>query len=818
MSAQAAPHATITLPEILALGSQHKPWAFVPVARQALPQTAFDPELWFLLARNLADLGLGTLAAEELDALLTKRPQAERLPRVTQLRATIADLPDDRVSATKRRANAERALHALAERGLDLSADFARWCESLADTEAFRASDGNIVRRTGKALTHFGDQIGAARHIGSEHIAKAAQSPAPFLIEGLDPPWLLIELDQRTPQLASGYQPGIRVVQQDPIEFFDGCALADISSILRQKRVECFIGQDAGEMLAQSLSRDAGTPIAGPYMPLRSLRTPCTPAVSEIVRHELEKQNTAHADHLARVHARDASRDEAYWRQRITDAIAGRADPLRIVIATCRFTTVLGEMGSDLAESLRKLGCEVWLLTEPSGHRRLSPLGYSKVLDEFDPDLILAPNYTRRDLEKVITGHENAPPESRVLPAGVPFVVWVQDSMPHLLTTAAGASIGPLDLAMGYVSREMINDFGYPREAVLPAPLVASTTKFDASRIDPDLARSFACDVAMMTHHSETPEALRDRLLQELAGSSAVRQQMASIVPALDEIARDPCAQPGIYAAVRSLFESQRDLDHESREMLIQNFAMRYIDRRMRHEVAHWCREICERRGWTFRLFGKGWAQHPELGRFASPSLEHGDALAAAYHAAGLTIHTSAFSPMHQRLIECALAGGVPIFRRTVESDRLATQYAFIRILRDQGAKALERTVPDDGMGTVVWFDWLSSLDAVHCTKYRQRLGHQIDDRLAIRDPATDPRITQSAPIMPEADASWLLGGPDDSSFASADELETLIEHAHSYPGWRTSKSAGIASRARSFHTHDALASRLIEAIKRRLA
>ena len=173
---------------------------------------------------------------------------------------------------------------------------------------------------------------------------------------------------------------------------------------------------------------------------------------------------------------------------------------------------------------------------------------------------------------------------------------------------------------------------------------------------------------------------------------------------------------------------------------------------------------------------------------------------------------------MHQRLIECALAGGVPIFRRTVESDRLATQYAFIRILRDQGAKALERTVPDDGMGTVVWFDWLSSLDAVHCTKYRQRLGHQIDDRLAIRDPATDPRTTQSAPIMPEADASWLLGGPDDSSFASADELETLIEHAHSYPGWRTSKSAGIASRARSFHTHDALASRLIEAIKRRLA
>src|SRR5690606_25595838 len=82
MSAHAAPASTITLPQILALGSQSRPWAFVPIARQALPQTASDPELWFLLAANLADLGLGTLAREELDALCERRPQALRLPHV----------------------------------------------------------------------------------------------------------------------------------------------------------------------------------------------------------------------------------------------------------------------------------------------------------------------------------------------------------------------------------------------------------------------------------------------------------------------------------------------------------------------------------------------------------------------------------------------------------------------------------------------------------------------------------------------------------------------------------------------------------------
>lgn len=816
MSPQAAPHATTTLHEILALGSQMKPWAFVPVAKQALPQTAGDPELWFLLASNLADLGLVTLAREELDALIARRPQADRLPRVAELRQRLASLPDDRVPTDELIANARAAMRALAERGHDLCAEFERWSEQLGRYEVFRASDGNLVRRRGGTLAHLGDQRSAAATIGSEHIAKASESPAPFLIEGIDPPWLFIELAQRTPKLDSGYQPGIRLVQQDAGEFFDGCALCDISEILRQDRVDCFVGPHAAAILTEALTREAGTPIAGPYMPLRSLGTPCAPSVSQIVREELEVQSQAHREHLDRIHKRDAARDEPYWRSRIASALDGSAEPLRVVIATCRFTTVLGEMGTDLAQSLRKLGCEVKLLTEPSDHRRLSPLGYSKVLDEFDPDIILAPNYTRRDLEKVITGHENAPPESRVLPAGVPFVVWVQDAMPHLLTTAAGASIGPLDLAMGYVSREMINDFGYPREAVLPAPLVASTTKFDAARIDPTLARSFACDVAMMTHHSETPEALRERMLGELSSSPAVRRQMESLIPALDAFAQDPCAEPGITRSVRTLFETQTQLDPESREMLIQNFAMRYIDRKLRHEVAHWCREICERRGWSFRLFGKGWQKHPDFARFASPALEHGDELAAAYHAAGVTLHVSAFSPVHQRLIECALAGGVPVFRRTFEAEQIAIRCSHLRILRDH--RSLERTDPGDGYGSVLWFDRITSLETAHCARYLQRLGRQIDDRIPIRDPATDPRTPQSIPMMPEADASWLLGGPDESSFSGANELETFIELAHTHPRWRTSKSGGIALRARGFHTHDALASRLIDALKQRLA
>lgn len=815
MSAQAPAASTISMTQLLAIGTQHRPWAFVPVARGALAQTGYDPELWWLLASNLADLGLRTLAGDELAGLCARRSAVARMPRVTELAERIAALGEDRVPTTELIRNAEAARETLAAKGVDLRTAFDRWRAGLGSIEAFRAADGNVVRRAGGELSHFGDQIGAATRIGAEHIVLAAGSPAPFVVEGVDPPWLLLELAHRTPRLDSGYQPGIRVVQADAGEFFDGCALADLSDVLAEARVECFIGEHAAADLTRALARDAGSPIAGPYMPLRSLRRGLTPGVGEIVRAELTRQDALHREHLSRVHKRDAERDEAWWRRRLTAALGGEGDPLRVLIATCRFTTVLGAMSHDLAQSLRGLGCRVEVLEESSAHRRLSPLAYSRALDAFDPDVIVAPNYTRRDLERVISGSAEPLAKDRVLPAGVPFVVWVQDAMPHLLTTAAGASIGPLDLAMGYVSLEMVERFGYPRAATLPAPMVASAAKFDAARVDPRLRDDLSCDVAMMTHHAETPETLLQRLLGELAGSGETRRMAEKMAPALREIAAQAAFPPGPTASVRALFAGS-GLNDESREVLIQNFSLRYVDRLLRHETALWCAAICERRGWRFRIFGKGWDAHSALGKYARAPLAHRDELAAAYAGAGITLHVSAISAVHQRLVECALSGGVPIIRRTQDAESTALWNAILRLLRDE--PPAEITDPGDGFGRVLWYDHLASPATARLSSLRQRMGLKANERLSIRDPLTDPRVGPMGPTLPEAEAGWLLGDLRDTSFTSESELEELIELGRERQKWRESLSGGIARRARMHFTHDALASRLLSALKSRAA
>ena len=266
----------MSLRQFIEMGKQDKPWVFAPMAHSAIAQSGYDPELWFLLAENLASLGLKTIAAAQLDALCQRRSSAATTPMVTDLRERIDQLPDDRIEQTELIANAERSAQTLLARGFDLSQDLETWKINQAGVESFHAADGNIVRLAGEQLLHFGDQLGAARDIGEQNIAKVAQSHAPFTIEGVDPPWLLIELDKQTPIGDSGYQPGIRIIQSDVQEFFDGCAMADISQILSHERVELFIGTAAAEQLKASLARDAGTPISGPYMPLRSLRTPIT--------------------------------------------------------------------------------------------------------------------------------------------------------------------------------------------------------------------------------------------------------------------------------------------------------------------------------------------------------------------------------------------------------------------------------------------------------------------------------------------------------------------------------------------------------------
>ncbi|MEM8757309.1 MAG: hypothetical protein AAGF47_05960 [Planctomycetota bacterium] len=619
-------------------------------------------------------------------------------------------------------------------------------------------------------------------------------SPAPIVIEGLSPPWLLHEIARATPPLETGYQPAIWVVQADEHEFFDGCAAADLAGLLAEPRIRVFVGPSAKQDFEAALAEPLRQPQAAIVLP--TVRRRLEPKVGELIRLAVKRQAADHAARVARLAERDAQTTPAERRV----SLARRDRPRRVALIAGRFTTVLKPMIDDLAGAFEDAGWQTRVLSEPSDHRQLVPASYSAALEEFDPDLVVAANHAREDMDRVLAG--------RVMPRGLPWVTWVQDSMPHLLGASSGSSIGELDLAIGHISSAMVRDCGYPAERVIAAPMVASERKFAPAESAP---REETIHIAAFTNHSETPDAMRLRLIREAAATPGLAQIVTALADAAMSIADKPMHRTHALHACRDAAERiVPTTDRATIENLTQNVALRLVDRVLRHRTLGWGRSICDRRGWTMRIFGRGWESHPSLGHLAAGELRHGPELAAAYRAARLTLHASCIAPMHQRLLECALAGGLPAAAATHGSITLAQARIVTRLI----AENREQAIPGGEHAGRRWL-WFDSNRFPHAAR-RDALARLRGDDLPPRpaglgtafvpipdaDPSTAPTAT------PELDADKMLGLLE-LGYTDEPSLERLIERATDDDGWRSRESARIADRARATCTHTSLVRRI---------
>ncbi|MEO1583289.1 MAG: hypothetical protein AAFR96_01800 [Planctomycetota bacterium] len=612
-----------------------------------------EPDAWLAEARAWIALGIARLAADALTRLTAGFPAARARDDVQRLISDAAALPDATIPASTLAERARFAAEALAARGIDLKDDLPEWLDTLSARTTLLARDGNILRLSpAGSIELSGDHRSSAARLVQQSADALRASAGPITVEGVDPPWLALALlDATTADDRGGpaYSPRIRIIQADPLELLDGLSLIDnpnqMRRLIESPRVRWYVGQDAPGSLQRDIASSPGIRHDGPIVRPPSLRTPTRPTVEAAVRTSLGRHAIAHASDLDLI------------RERETFSRAGDPSPVirirRVALIAGRFTTVLRPMIDDLARSLSDLGCDTRIISEPDDHTRLTPAAYSRAFAELDPDLIICANHTRDDMDRLLG--------ERAMPRTVPWVTWIQDSLPHLLTRDAGAAIGPLDLAMGLVTPQMIDELGYPRDRTLAASMPASPAKFDTSAADPALLKGLACDVGIMTNHAETPEAMCARLVDEVSSSPRSIAIVERIASEATRLADEPPQTVVVTAACESIVRGiVPDADPETRANLTSNVAVRICDRIYRHRAVHLARAICERRSVRFAIFGQGWDAHPTLAPHERGPLPHGPELAAAYAAAGLTLNITALGSFHQRIAECAVAGGLP--------------------------------------------------------------------------------------------------------------------------------------------------------------
>lgn len=840
----------ITREDVVQLGRSRQPWSFLPVCWQVLRMAPGDQEMMLLGAANALQLGLKAIARWHLDRLEASgravRVDGDMAREIAALRTACGGggeygpgaLPEERLSLDMVAGTASRNLQALEGTAAEAlaRANFDRWLHEAKRDSWYRTVDGNVVRHRGQLeelgegigpgeleWVSFGDQCGGAARFAAQHLlgpipgiganAGSAGLPTTYTVEGISPPWLLMQVAACTPAQSDGFWPRINLVQGDVLEFLDGLACADLREVLSQERLKVYLGPEAGRELESDLRGRLALQLSGPYIPLVTLRAPVqwqSGGIAQMLHAIQQEQVEEHHRLMHEVRETAATQQQGRW------PVAGRP---RVLVCTTRYSTYLQYSSADLVEALRSMGLEAELLIEPDCSSRFATVGYLQMMRTFRPDLVVLINHFRDSLRECI------PPE-------VPFVCWIQDAMPHHFVPGAGLKQGKRDFVAGHLHPEMFTRGGFDRSRAVAFPVVVSTAKFHSGAVDRALRDRYACEIAFVSHHSESPERMHERLLTEARHSAgmAAGQDVIRVLELLrervmaigedamgerllaDESARDQ--QVRLRRAVADVISTQAGRAAREDEItpIFRQYALPLAERVLRHQTVRWAAEVCRARGWRFGLYGRGWAGVEELADFARGEAMHGEELRAIYQCASVQLHVSISALVHQRIMECALSGGLPVCRlvrsevETIASAaRRCGMMASPPAACELGTERLGWRIADDG--------GLMAMMAL-----MQRLG-------AGEIKGEGGGMFWSRPLRPEQKeacnllglerrADWVFGDLSQVAFASPAGLESIVSRAIEDEQWSGAMSAMIAGRVRERLTHEAFMSKVLAMVQ----
>lgn len=477
------------------------------------------------------------------------------------------------------------------------------------------------------------------------------------------------------------------------------------------------------------------------------------------------------------------SRGLEHWRARF--ASLQRQPGARVLVITSRYSTFVRFSAEDVVHAINQAGHQATLLMEPEEGETLTSIAYLDAILSSDPDVILQINYPRWTMGPAI-------------PQGWPHVCWVQDAMQHLFQGTGSA--GPLDFVVGHLYPDAMARAGYKPEQMMPHRVCVSERKFHADEAADD--PRFSCDVAYVSHRSETPDTFFARFCAESGMPTSARPAIDAARQEIDSIVARWGSTPGADALPGVAANFARALgrggDSRSIEIVSHRFVRPYAEQKLRHETLDWAAAICRRNGLTLRIFGKGWEHHPTLSSYAGGPIPHGDDLRRCYQLAAVHLHASIDGGGHQRISECAMSGGMPLCRRSWSELYFADWIAAREFIREGR--------PFD----VCLHHWHRHAHVIadhaplmHLIRNRDRMGpnpygwdHARLAGLFILTDKGEPSEFEPLIPQPHMQSLSLFRDPIEATFSTPDELEDRILKAAARGSWRAQMSESIARRA----------------------
>lgn len=799
---------------LIGLAGGGSAWEMVTGGMAWLRSHPDDHEIGLLVAAGASELGLATLARERM-ALLPEEWSED--PGVAALARNIDRMSSDEVPARRIEDNLASALAALrGHRSVD-DETVRCWRTRRAGRALFRAGDGNVVARDGEGRWLIaGDLVGAAQRAELGELSDFRQKNAReacrgIILAGINPPAMLRRLHSLTRATTEGYAAPIIVVEPEPDELLDAAAIDDLAGLVADERVELIVGEGwEGDLAAKLLTRThlmlpdqvVVTPGAGSTLAQK---------IAPILDRAHAEQRAAHRVAFNAVTCRDSQRDRAWWSDRFGQRVSPSGEAinggLRILLPISRYSTFVRHSAADLVESLERLGHTARYLTEPNDSSRLSSVGYLREFESFDPDLVALINYPRAMMGKAV-------------PGGVPFVCWVQDAMGHLFDPALGGQQGETDFLYGHIHDAFAMACGYRGDRMRFRFVPASSTKFHDGPVGPELVERLRCDIAYISHQSQPAREHYEFLAAGLENQPILRAALGiGYASLLEMFAEDRPAieltreNYGAALAQRVLAEAgAAGVDRENASKFFMNCLAPIAERLHRHRMLAWTVEIAQDLGLTLRLYGKGWERHPDFAPYAASPIEHGEELRAAYRCARLCLHASLATNAHQRVLECALSGGLMLRHGPSPDARLIERAVRWQLLE----RCTPVSAPDENAGDCYVFDRTDP-----GAPPRSVIEGVFEDPDALyRVPEWMPLEQQRIPVSPSLDQFPDTAFPraGETLFCSKDELRAIIERSINDPDWRSSTIRAHREAVLAHMTYDSAAVDLLSFVRSKLS
>ncbi len=752
------------------------PWQVTPaiVAKLGDPTVMgmYRNEMHVASAISLGRLGLRTAALEALDRCTH--------PVKGVLAASLASMPSDVVARDELFDALEENLGALPPRvGDRLRASLGTWREAMLRVRGFRTTSGVVVLlRDDGVWTVFVDDPTIAGLI-----TQGAPRDGPFYLDGFHAPVTVESLFRATRRRPGEVQARLVLMAGSPDEALTSLALRSMAGLLRSGCVEVWCDPDCpGRVRAEALSRftcTLGWVIAIPMPPGDGTRWTRGEAGRELAAVG-EQQRAALTETRQRVDAWDSQQDPKTRWERFH---AGRESRLRVFLLTSRYSTYVQHAAADAAAALNRLGCDAVVLKEPDEHSVLSSLGALAEVDRHRPDFVLLINTVRSQLRASLPDH-------------IPVVTWIQDAMPHLFDERTGRDFGEHDFIVGHLHEELFTQFGFPRRRTLSTPVLASDIKFHDAPMSAQAGARFVCDIAYVSHQSETPEQFRDRVLSDTERESWTSRMLPHLFPQVVNAASNcdifgqrlhDTLRDATVAALRAGMGTEPPA--RVLALALHTVARPLAERVLRQQIMGWAADLCDQKGWKLHVYGRGWDTHPRFARYARGALDHGDDLRAAYQCATLQLHAGLGGVHHQRVMECALSGGCTLVRLKAEDVRLLECWAQNEVATQVDRATLRPAFPDrsDYFLCPIADHW----QAAKVQSLYDRLGippqHDRVGQIALHaDQIQTPWAHRGGVPMPY-EAAWLAGDPAESGFWDRQSFERVVTRVVESPSHRAS-------------------------------